>query len=161
MAAPDRRTCENATRSGVRLQGCPWLNWSVVNSCNKSNLNKADLDGAEENFAALEDLYREHYRVVAVSAATGRNLDQFRRAVFDLLKIVRVYTKAPGKKADLTSPFVLRRGQTVLDAARLVHKDFAENLKFARLYHVSGDREGLMVERSQVVEDQDILEFHI
>jgi hypothetical protein len=123
--------------------------------------NKADLDGAEENFAALEDLYREHYRVVAVSAATGRNLDQFRRAVFDLLKIVRVYTKAPGKKADLTSPFVLRRGQTVLDAARLVHKDFGENLKFARLYHVSGDRDGLMVEQSQVVEDEDILEFHI
>jgi small GTP-binding protein len=123
--------------------------------------NKADLDGAEENFAALEDLYREQYRLLAVSAATGRNLDRFRRAVFDLLKIVRVYTRAPGKKTDLTSPFVLRRGQTVLDAARLVHKDFAENLKFARLYHVSGDRDGLMVERSQVVEDEDILEFHI
>lgn len=123
--------------------------------------NKADLDGAEENFAALEDLYREQYRLLAVSAATGRNLDQLRRAVFDLLKIVRVYTRAPGKKTDLTSPFVLRRGQTVLDAARLVHKDFGENLKFARLYHVSGDRDGLMVERTQVVEDEDILEFHI
>lgn len=49
----------------------------------------------------------------------------------------------------------------MLDAARLVHKDFAEPLKFARLYHVSGIHDGLMVERAHVVEDQDILEFHI
>jgi ribosome-interacting GTPase 1 len=123
--------------------------------------NKADVSGAEENFTALEELYRDRYRCLAVSAATGRNLDHFRRAVFDALELVRVYTKAPGKTADVSSPFVLRRGQTVLDAARQVHKDFAENLKFARLFHISGNREGLMVERTHLVEDEDILEFHI
>ncbi|MBI3666291.1 MAG: 50S ribosome-binding GTPase [Acidobacteria bacterium] len=123
--------------------------------------NKLDLPGAEENFAALEDLYRDRFRCLPVSAATGRNLDRFARTVFDLLGIVRVYTKAPGRTADLTAPFLLRRGQTVHDAARLVHKDFAEKLKFARLFHVSGDRDGLMVERHHVVDDGDILEFHI
>jgi len=123
--------------------------------------NKADLGGAEDNFTALEELYRDRYRCLAVSAATGRNLDRFARAVFDALELVRMYTQAPGKQADLASPFVLRRGQTVLDAARLVHKDFAENLKFARLYHLSGGRDGLMVERTHVVRDEDILEFHI
>jgi hypothetical protein len=75
--------------------------------------------------------------------------------------VVRVYTKAPGKKADLTSPFILRRGQTVLDAARLVHKDFAEHLKFARLFHREGGHDGLAVARTHVVQDEDILEFHI
>ena len=50
----------------------------------------------------------------------------------------------------------------MIDAARLVHKDFAENLKFARLYQLAGgDRDGLMVERTHLVEDRDILEFHI
>jgi ribosome-interacting GTPase 1 len=96
-----------------------------------------------------------------VSAATGQNLDRFRREVFDLLNIVRVYTKPPGKKADLSAPFILHRGQTVLDAASLVHKDFAEHLTFVRLYHVSSAHDGLMVERTHVVEDEDILEFHI
>ena len=141
----------------------------IVETLNQRNLpapkllvgNKADLRGAEDNFAALEELYRDRYRCLAVSAATGRNLDHFARTVFDALELVRVYTKAPGKKADFASPFVLRRGQTVLDAARLVHKDFAENLKFARLYHISGDRDGLMVERTHVVQDEDILEFHV
>jgi len=123
--------------------------------------NKADLPGAEQNFAALVELYGGRFRSIAVSALTGYQLDRFPRAVFELLELVRVYTKAPGKKADLTSPFVMRRGGTVIDAARLVHKDFAEHLKFARLFCSSGGHDGLMVERAHVVEDGDILEFHI
>ena len=123
--------------------------------------NKADLPGARDNFAALQELYAGRYRCVAISAATGLNLDQFARALFDLLELVRVYTKPPGKKLELSAPFVLRRGATVQDAARMVHKDFAEHMKYARLFRGSGEREGLMVERTHVVEDADILEFHI
>ncbi len=123
--------------------------------------SKADLDGAGDNYAALAELYGGRFRCLDVSALTGRHLDQFARTVFDLLALVRVYTKAPGKKAELTVPFILHRGQTVIDAARLVHKDFAEQLKFARLYHPTGGHDGLMVERTHTLEDQDILEFHL
>ena len=123
--------------------------------------NKADLPGAQEDFTALEDLYRDRYQCLPVSAVTGLNLDRFRRFIFDLFGIVRVYTKVPGHKADLSRPFLLRQGQTVLDAARLVHKDFAEHLRFARRFHISHEHDGLMVERAHVVEDRDILEFHI
>ena len=123
--------------------------------------NKMDIAGAADNLAALEELYGQRFRWLGVSALTGENLDHFARAVFDALEIVRIYTKVPGKKADLSSPFIVRRGGTVLDAARLVHKDFAENLKFARLFHATGSHDGLMVERTHVVEDEDILEFHI
>ncbi len=123
--------------------------------------NKVDLPGGRENFQALADLYGSRWRYVALSALTGLDLALFRRAVFDLLSLVRVYTKAPGKPADLTSPFILNRGDTVLDAARQVHKDFAEHLKFARLFRPSGEHSGLMVERTHPVDDEDILEFHI
>lgn len=123
--------------------------------------NKADLPGARDNYEALRDLYGDRYTCVAVSALTGLNLEQFARAVFDLLGLVRVYTKPPGKKLDRTSPFVLHRGQTVHDAARMVHKDFAEHMKYARLFRGAAEREGLMVERTHVLEDQDILEFHL
>jgi hypothetical protein len=98
---------------------------------------------------------------VAVSAVAGHGLPGFARAVFDLLALVRVYTKVPGRKANLSAPYVLKRGATVLDAARHVHKDFAEHLKFARLFRRTGEHDGLMVERQHVVEDEDILEFHI
>ncbi len=123
--------------------------------------NKLDTGGAEDTFSALTDLYGGRFRCLAVSATTGANLDAFARAVFETLDIVRVYTKVPGKKADLTAPYVLKRGRTVIDAARQVHKDFAEHLKFARLFRPSGGREGLMVDRHHVVEDEDILEFHV
>ncbi len=129
--------------------------------------NKLDLEGAADNFTALEELYGERYRTLAISAAEGLNLDRFRREVFDMLELVRVYTKPPGKKFERTLPYVLHRGQTVIDAARLVHKDFAEGLKFAKLYRAEGSgmpgpyTSGMMVERSHLVEDGDILELHI
>jgi len=124
--------------------------------------NKVDLPGAADNFEALQELYRERFPMLGVSALTGEGLDRFRKAVFDALDIVRVYTKVPGRKFEFTTPYILKRGKTVGDAAAHVHKDFAERLKFARLFKVTGgDRDGLMVERSHVVQDRDILEFHI
>ncbi len=66
------------------------------------------------------------------------------------------------------TPIAVETGQTVLDAARLVHRDFAENLKFAWLYRRPGGASGgralaphRMVERTHVVEDGDILELHM
>jgi hypothetical protein len=123
--------------------------------------NKADLPGARESAAALDELYAGRFRRLSVSARTGENLDAFRRAVFDTLGIVRMYSKPPGKPADMDRPFLLKCGGTVLDGARLVHKDFAEHLKFARLYRSDGSHSGLMVDRNHLVEDRDVLEFHV
>ncbi len=122
--------------------------------------NKIDQRGAEENFTAVAELYRDRMPGVAVSAASGLGLDGFARAIFQALDVVRFYSKPPGKKPDLDAPYVIRRGATVQEAAAQVHRDFAEHLKYARLFRKSKDQGGLMVERSHVVEDQDVLEFH-
>jgi len=123
--------------------------------------NKVDQPGGAGNFEALADLFRDRYRAIPVSAVTGEGLAGFARAVFDLLDVVRVYTQAPGKKAELEKPYVLKRGATVLDAARHVHKDFGERLRFARLYRRDGGHDGMMVERRHAIQDEDILEFHL
>jgi hypothetical protein len=123
--------------------------------------NQIDRPGGEGNFTALAELYQDRYPATPVSASTGRGLPLLRHAVFQMLALVRVYTKAPGQKANLTVPYVLPRGATVLDAARHVHKDFAEHLRFARLFRRTGELDGLMVERHHLVQDEDILEFHI
>jgi ribosome-interacting GTPase 1 len=123
--------------------------------------NKVDTPEGAGNYEVLAELFRDRYRTIPVSATTGEGLPEFARAVFELIDVVRVYTKAPGKKAEMDKPYVLRRGATVLDAARHVHKDFAERLRFARLYRRDGGHDGMMVERHHAVEDEDILEFHL
>ncbi len=123
-------------------------------------VNKVDQPGGRDNYEVLAELYAGRYECLPVSAATGEGLGEFARRCFEMLGVVRVYTKAPGKKPDLTAPYVLKRGATVLDAARHVHKDFAEHLKLARLYRRDRLEEGMPVSRDHVVEDGDILEFH-
>lgn len=122
--------------------------------------NKLDLPGVVEDLVALRDLFGDRFRCLGVSALAGNGLEELARAVFEALDVVRFYSKPPGRPADLTVPFVLHRGETVQEAAAHVHRDLAEHLRYARLFHKSGGHDGLMVERTHVVEDGDILEFH-
>ncbi|MCX7961804.1 MAG: 50S ribosome-binding GTPase, partial [Burkholderiales bacterium] len=101
--------------------------------------NKADLVADPEgDLRALLELSGLEHPALAVSAETGFGLAQLGPWLFAHLGIVRVYTKSPGKPADRTRPFTLRAGQTVEDVARLVHKDLARALKYARLWGKSG-----------------------
>ena len=121
--------------------------------------NKLDANGAEENLKILEELYADRFRILPLSAETGQGLEDFRRSVFELLGLIRVYTKAPGKKAELNAPYVLKRGSRLIDLAAHVHKDFLTQLKFARVWG-HGKFEGQMVNRDHVLADKDVVELH-
>ena len=45
------------------------------------------------------------------------NVEELKREVYQVLGIIRVYTKAPGGDPDLSEPVVLKRGSTVEDVA--------------------------------------------
>ncbi len=120
--------------------------------------NKNDDEESDEVLAIFLELMEEDWPLVALSAATGRHLDELRRAVFDSLEIIRVYSKPPGKKPDLDRPFVLPRGSTVEYLAGRVHKDFLENLRAARVWG-SGSFDGQMVGRDHVLADGDVVEL--
>jgi hypothetical protein len=98
--------------------------------------------------------------MISVSTITGRNLELLKNTLVDKLEIIRVYSKAPGKEPDLTSPFVLKRGSTVEDFASKVHKDFVDKLKIAKVW---GDSvfDGQMVQRDYILQDGDVVELHI
>jgi ribosome-interacting GTPase 1 len=122
---------------------------------------KLDADSAAARLEELALLLETPLETVPVSAAFGHGLEDLRRAVFRLLRIIRVYSKVPGKKADRNSPFTLRKGITVLEMARAVHKDFAEKLAYARVWSRDGGIDGLRVTRDHVLADEDIVELHI
>jgi ribosome-interacting GTPase 1 len=121
--------------------------------------NKSDLDPGADEVSALEELAGVRFPAVAVSATSGQALEQLASFLFRALGIVRVYTKPPGHPPDRTRPFIVRRGNTVSDVARLVHQDVARSLKFARLWG-SGAFDGQQVGPDHAVADGDVVELH-
>jgi small GTP-binding protein len=117
--------------------------------------NKTDAVGSDERASIVREIYQERFPFVLRSSKA----EEFKKIVYDFLDVVRVYTKAPGKKPDFNDPYVVPRGSTVLDVAEKVHRDFVENLKYARLWS-SGKPEGIMVPRDFVINEGDVLELH-
>ncbi len=113
----------------------------------------------DAELATLRELAGISYPMLPVSAATGRGMNEIGPWLFRALGVVRVYTKLPGKPADHARPFTLRRGQTVRDVARLVHKDLERTLRYARVTGHSGF-EGQHVGTEHVLEDGDVVELH-
>jgi small GTP-binding protein len=122
--------------------------------------NKLDLDNARNNYTALNNKYGKQLPVIAVSAKQGNGLEELKLKLYKLLDVIRVYTKAPGKKPVFTDPVVLPRGSTLEDAAAGVHRDFRKRLKYARLWG-SGKHDGIMVKRDHIMQDGDIIELHL
>jgi len=126
--------------------------------------NKCDLPSAHDDFQVFLELLGGRFPALTVSAQTGEGLDALRRAAFDLLGIVRVYSKEPGKKPDLTKPFVLKTGATVADLAGRVHKEILAHLKHARVWSQQESSsvhfDGQMVHRDHILADRDIVELH-
>ncbi len=120
--------------------------------------NKSDIDIGGEGFRALQESCGERLPIIAISAVSGR-LDALRLRVFEVLDIIRVYTKTPGGKPDMTDPIILDRGSTMEAAATAVHKDFARKMKYARIWG-SGKFDGVMASRDHVLQDGDIIELH-
>ena len=121
--------------------------------------NKSDLDFTGEGFDELRSKYGGEFRVLSLSAKEGSGLEELKREIYDSLNIIRLYTKAPGQKPDLTEPVILKKGGTVEDVAEAIHKDFRHKLKYALVWG-SGKFEGQRVKREHVLADGDVIELH-
>ncbi len=121
--------------------------------------NKLDLEGAQEKDHMLRERYGNSFPVFSLSAQKGIGLEDLKRGIFEALNIMRVYTKPPGKKPDLSEPVILKKGSTVEDAGYSVHKDFVRKMKFARIWG-SEKYQGQMVKKDYILHDGDVIEFH-
>ncbi|NLZ44754.1 MAG: TGS domain-containing protein [Clostridia bacterium] len=126
-------------------------------------MTKSDLPGAETRLEFLLELGKElspagGWETLAVSVNKPESLEVLRERIFANLRVIRVYTKVPGKEADMSKPFILKDGGTVLDLAELVHRDFPGKLKRARVWG-SAKFPGQPVERDYRLADGDIVEL--
>jgi len=122
--------------------------------------NKADLREAQQNCRELLKAFSSKSATICVSAEESLNIEELKGEIYSIVDLVRAYTKMPGKAADLNDPVVLPRGSTVLDFAVQIHKDFAQKLKFARIWGKE-KYDGQMVQRDYILKDGDVIELHL
>lgn len=121
--------------------------------CTKSDIAK---DGTLEE---LKKFCKYSFEFVEVSILDDNGLKGLAEKLFEKLEIIRIYSKPPGKPADMTDPFTLPVGSTVMDLAMAIHRQLAEKLKFARIWG-TGVYDGQNTQRNHVLNDKDIIELH-
>lgn len=110
-----------------------------------------------QTISAFETMLAEEFQYVILNQKAP--LDQLRRALFELLDVVRIYSKEPGKPADLAQPFVLKKGSTTLDLASAIHRDLVQRMKYACVWG-SAQFDGQRVSQDFILKDKDIVEVH-
>lgn len=123
-------------------------------------VNKSDFINFKEDYNVFCDLLEEQCSKLAVSAESKINLESSKHLIFDKLEIMRIYSKKPGKPAEMEKPFVLKRGSNLEEFAEKVHKDFLHNFKTARIWG-KNVFDGQPVGRDHRLNDGDIVELHI
>ena len=118
-----------------------------------------DRPSASENLEILNELLEEPWPTISVSSLDGQGTDELAARTFEAMRVIRVYTKQPGKPPDRDQPFTLRTGATVGDLAQTIHKDLLQTLKFARVWGSSAF-DGQTVQRDHILVDQDVVEIH-
>ncbi len=96
--------------------------------------NKADHPMAAERLEQLKKVVGEDAKIVAVSCNTKAGLEKVGPEIFEMLDIIRVYTKDPSKRDASMRPFTIRKGSTIFDLAKRIHSDFYKQFSYAKVW---------------------------
>jgi small GTP-binding protein len=93
---------------------------------------------------------------LGVSVLDDASLDRLRAAIWELTGLIRVFLRRPGDQE--SEPLSLHPPATVLDVARTIHHEVADECRGARVWGPSARFEGQRVGREHVVADGDTIE---
>ena len=114
----------------------------------------------EEELDDLKEILSKfRFKKSFIEIGREESLDDIRDKIWYSLGMIRIYCKEPGKKPE-AKPMVLKKGSTVGEAAKRLHKDFLKYFKFARVWGSSkyaGEKVGLDYQ----LKDKDVLEIHL
>jgi len=121
---------------------------------------KSDDEAADIRLELAKETLGDAYPMFLIAAEQGRGLEELRKAIYEVLGVIRIYTKQPGKAPDMSSPFTCPHGSSVSEFAGYVHRDFEDSMKSARVWG-SGAFDGQTVGRDHVLKDRDVVELHM
>ncbi len=120
--------------------------------------NKIDI-ATEQRIAEIRQAF-ECCNFIPISVKNSVNLEALKQEIWKLTGMIKVYSKPIGKEKQFP-PLALKDGSTVLDFVSKIHKDFAKNFGYAKIWGTSAKFEGQQVGLEHVLKDEDIVEVHL
>jgi ribosome-interacting GTPase 1 len=123
--------------------------------------NKLDSLKAEETLQRLKKALKDvELPLLPVSCCNNQGLEDLGRYIFEMLRLVRVYTKEPSDKEPSPKPLVVKKGTTVIDIAKELHSSIYRRFRYGRVWGASAKYPGQKVGSNHMLKDGDVLEIH-
>ncbi|HDJ66613.1 MAG TPA: TGS domain-containing protein [Nitrososphaeria archaeon] len=119
--------------------------------------NKIDAADRESLTTLEKFLERNRISFVEISAENGSGTEILKKLIFNTLGLIRIYTQRDGVRAE--KPIVVGRGCTVREIARIIHRELAEKMRYARVWGKSVKIQGQQVGPEHILEDGDVIEI--
>jgi len=123
--------------------------------------NKANSPNAAKKVEQLKDLVEGETKILPVSCKDKSGLEKIGFEIFEMLDIIRVYTKEPIERFPSKKPFSLRKGSTILDLAKRIHSDFYKQFSYAKVWAKRLRFSPQKVGRTFTLEDGDTVEIYM
>ena len=119
--------------------------------------NKVDVCTIEE----VDEIARRPSSI-PVSCYQDLNMDGWLERIWDMMGLVRVYTKKTGKKPDFDDPIVLsddRGGTTLKHFCKYIHKNMLEEFNYALVWGTSSKHMPQRCGLAHNLEDEDVVQI--
>ncbi len=119
-------------------------------------INKADT-ASEQQLSIASKALPEAF----VTSAETESLEGLKPVIFERLRLMRIFLKEAGKKADMDVPLIVRKGSTVGDICSRLHRDFLRRFRNAKVWGKSAKFPGQVFKESHILMDRDVLQINL
>jgi ribosome-interacting GTPase 1 len=135
-----------------------WM--SIAHSCDlviKVIDGDEDINKQRNEMRRIMDKHKIKVKSIKVITKKPINLEKLKEEIWENLNVIRVYTKPRGGKPE--KPLILKKGSTVRDSIKEVHKEFLKHFRFAIVWGKSVKHGESRVGLEHVLKDKDVVEI--
>ncbi len=119
-------------------------------------INKADT-ASEQQLSIAKKTYPGAF----ITSAENESLEGLKPIIFEKLRLMRIFLKEAGKKADMDVPLIVRKGSAIGDVCNRLHRDFLRRFRNAKVWGKSAKFPGQVFKESHVLMDRDVLQVNL
>lgn len=122
--------------------------------------SERNLDGQRKELNEILNKFHIKTKAIKVISKKPINLNKLKLEIWNSFNVIRIYTKVQGKPPE-KKPIVMKKGSTVKDVVKEVHKEFLKTFRFARIWGKSVKFNGATVGLEHELSDKDVVQiFH-